>query len=86
LSIIASTVPDAPSDVQTVRVDDAVRISWTANTDNYAAVTAWEVSIQDATAAWVVESTYCVGDSTEVLTYLYCDVPVTALRDGPFNL
>lgn len=72
--------------MQTVRVDQFVRVSWATPSSNYATITAYEVFIKSQAATFTVESVYCLGSTTAVLTNRYCDIPVTALRASPFNL
>lgn len=64
----------------------AVTITWLAPADGSDPITAYRIEIRDATAAWVVESTYCDGTDSAVLSGRTCTVPMSALRTSPFSL
>jgi hypothetical protein len=80
-------VPDTPAAVSTALADAAARISWTAPSNNYKTISAYdiEIKVQDGSSYQAVTA-YCDGTSAAVVSGLYCDVPVSVLRASPYSL
>jgi len=82
-------VPDQPDAVVTTRVNLNIRITWTAPTDNFKAITAYRVIIEDTDASgnYIENVAFCDGSVIAIRTQLYCDVPaITVLRQDPYSL
>lgn len=67
--------------------DASVRIAWTAPSSNYKTISAYLIEILDSAGTnFYEEATECDGSTSEIVSALYCDVPVSVLRASPYNL
>lgn len=63
------------------------KITWTAATDNGAAITAYTITImEDDDTTFTEEITYCDGSDSVIAGQLYCQVPMTVLAASPYDL
>lgn len=64
-----------------------VRISWIKPTEYGAPITSYAIVVKDPGATYhAMTPNYCDGTQTAILTALACEVPLSVLIDGPFNL
>lgn len=65
-----------------------MRISWTAPTDNFKPITAYDIEIRDTLGSnYIANTANCDGSAgSAAVTDTYCDIPVSVLRAPPYNL
>lgn len=63
-----------------------MRIEWDEPYLNSAPIDAYEIFVGDSDGNFNLESTYCNGYVEPVLTERYCEIPMTVLRTGQYNL
>jgi len=81
LSVVASGVPDEPDPPSTTLDSLTVKIAWTAPGANYGGITAYKLAVVDSGGTAIEEEANCDGSTAPVLAQLYCQVPMTRLRD-----
>lgn len=88
LLLIAASVPDVISPAATTfNEQTSVRISWTAPAFNGGKpVTKYEIKIKTKTSSFEVENSSCNGTESTILANAFCLIPITKLREAPFNL
>ena len=64
-----------------------VRVTWTAADPNSDPLDAYEVLIlTEDGETYAAETSSCDGSDADVLSNNLCDIPLTTLRQAPFNL
>ncbi len=86
VSIIAAEVPQTMSAVTITNQDTNVRFSWTALSTNGAAISAYKLEIMQSDYTYSLETTYCDGTNSTVISNQYCDLPMSVLTSSPFSL
>lgn len=84
---VVSGVPDRPDLplVQIVNLD--VKVQWTEPNDNYAAITAYEVTLVHSDGAtFTAETQYCDASQELIILQQYCLIPHSVLVEAPFSL
>jgi len=87
LQEIASGIPTQPAPVAVHIVNLDVKIQWATPIENYATVTAYEVTIlQSDGSTFTQQVQYCNGQSSMIVLQAYCLIPETVLRAAPYSL
>lgn len=85
LSVLAAEAPDAPAVPVVTQESIYIKIAWSAPNSNHESIDAYKVEIIDSTGAYV-ESSACYGNSSVVMSNLYCLIPMTSFWTSPFSL
>lgn len=87
LTVVSSAIPDHPLPATTAIVNLDLQISWDAEDDNYSPIISYIVKIGTQDGLTFLESmVYCDGSTSQVLSNKICLVPVSKLRQAPWNL
>ncbi len=84
----ASQAPDKPAAVTTtVETNVNVKIAWVAPDSNHKPITDYQILIGDHNAVNFIETkSLCDGSRSQVMSVNYCIIPISALRNAPYNL
>jgi hypothetical protein len=84
--IVAAKVPEQP-DAPTTTIDNIyVRIIWTDPYLNSSPIISYKLFIANIDGAFAEDLTYCNGANEPILSQRYCELPMTALRTGTYEL
>jgi hypothetical protein len=61
-------------------------VDWTLPTENHFSVVEYEISISDSGGTFQVDTDLCDGSDSDVITNLYCIVPMASLVSSPYSL
>jgi hypothetical protein len=89
LVVTPSAPPDQMAPVTTSIASDtgAVRIVWTAPSDNSAPITQYKIEIRDHDGlVWSEETTNCDASDPSIMTAFTCTIPMGSLIVAPFSL
>jgi large repetitive protein len=86
LAAYAAQAPEAPAAPATSLETIYVKIAWAAPTDNFDAITAYQVLIADGAGDFAERTSVCDGSQPATVSALSCLVPMTALWAAPFSL
>ena len=86
VTVRASEAPQQPAIATTSTSDDKVRITWQAADDKGDPVTAYRETIKQADGVFSENVEYCDASVDPVFTNLYCEVPMSVLRDTAYSL
>jgi hypothetical protein len=76
VSVLAAAVPSTPSAPSTAMSGTNVIISWTLPLENGSSVSSYTVTIRQSDGStYSIESTYCNGSSSSVVTARSCTIP-----------
>lgn len=63
-----------------------MRIAWIQPYQNSSPITAYELLLKTASGELILDLVYCDAQSLIIFNQKYCDVPMTVLRQEPYNL
>jgi len=88
IDIVASGVPDKPPDVVVSLSNNQVKFKFDPPaTTNFASVTSYQLKIYDNSYTTSHEElTYCDASDSDIISQLYCLVPMTTITASVFNI
>ena len=86
LTIVAAMGPETPDPHVTQIYNHFIRITWTAPYQNSAPISAYKVFILKDDGDFALDLIYCDGRDEPILSNLYCEIPMSALRLNPYYL
>jgi len=87
LVVVAGEAPDTPTVLPIVTATSVyMHIDFTAPADNNVAIDGYEIAILSLDTNYYEETTYCNGFDSTIKTDTECFIPMTVLRDSPYNL
>ena len=86
--IIRSTgLPLEPSPPTTLIENGIIKVSWVDPVANYEAIDSYKILFAQSDYATFTEITlYCDGLDADVISALYCEMPLSVFTSSPFNM
>ena len=85
--MLSASVPSTPLAPITSWSPDTVTISWTAPSENGAAITSYTILIRTSdSGVYSTDQTNCNGADSSIIAARACQIPVNDLRSAPFSL
>jgi hypothetical protein len=85
ISILAAQIADVPT-APTTTIDGAlIIITWLSPFNGATAITSYTVTIRQADGDYSENLAYCNGALATVISQRVCQIPVSILRNAPYN-
>jgi hypothetical protein len=86
LSLLCAAEPNRPNTPSTSVDGDSIVFAWTEPSNQGSPITGYMIEIRNHDLGFVHVNSVCDGSSQYSMDNLECRVPITTLKEAPYNL